>query len=106
MTVDLPLRLSSTPNLREHWATRARRVRRERAAALAVPKHPLPCVVTLTRHGPRLLDDDNVVGAFKALRDGIADRLGVDDADTRVAWRYEQAVRPEHGVTVTLEPAT
>lgn len=91
--IELPLRIHSVANRREHWATRARRTKRDRAAALAIPRHwlpELPCVVTLTRIAPRKLDDDNLQSGFKALRDGVADRLGVDDADPRVTWRYHQ----------------
>lgn len=36
----------------------------------------------------------------------IADRLGVDDADPRVEWRYEQVVRrDQQGVLVEIEGA-
>lgn len=87
---ELPIRIESVANLREHWATRARRTNNHRLAALAVPKHPLPCVVTLIRVAPRELDDDNLRSGFKALRDGIADRLGVKDNDRRVRWEYDQ----------------
>ena len=98
MIVELPLRLESVANLREHWACKARRVKSHRMAALAIPPHTLPCVVTLTRIAPRRLDDDNLRGACKGLRDGIADRLGVKDNDPRVEWRYEQtrSARPKH----------
>lgn len=50
----------------------------------------LPCVVRLTRLSPGTLDDDNLRGALKAVRDGVADRLGVDDRDPRVTWEYAQ----------------
>ena len=99
----IPLRLISAANSREHWVARARRVKRERAAAIVVRKHPLPCIVTIKRHGKRLMDGDNLQAACKALRDGIADRLQADDADPRITWRYEQDVRPEFGVTVKIE---
>lgn len=90
-TATLPLHIQSAPNLREHWATKARRVKAERKAALALSiTLPLPLVVTLTRIGPRPLDDDNLIGGFKGLRDGIADRLGVADNDPRVRWAYRQ----------------
>lgn len=107
MTVDLPLRIESVANRREHWATRARRTKLHRFAALAVQPHPLPCVVTLVRVAPRRLDGDNLQSGFKALRDGIADRLGVDDADPRVTWKYDQ-VRgraKEYAARVKIEPA-
>ena len=102
-TYHLPLRLISAANSREHWAARARRVKRERNAAIVVRKYPLPCIVTITRHGRRLMDGDNLQAACKALRDGIADRLAVDDADPRVVWRYEQNVQPEYSVTVHIQ---
>lgn len=91
----LPLRIESVANRREHWSKRASRTKAHRLAALAVPKHPVPCVVTLIRVAPRALDGDNLQSGFKALRDGIADRLGVDDADPRVRWEYDQ-VRGKH----------
>jgi hypothetical protein len=105
--VELPLRIESTQNKREHWAEKARRTKQQRLAALAVPTHPLPCRVVLTRVAPRALDDDNCVSGFKALRDGIADRLGVDDKDPRVTWVYRQArgKAKEYAARVEIEPA-
>lgn len=88
--VEIPIRIESEANSREHWAIKAKRVKSQRMAALTVPKADLPCVVTLIRVAPRRLDDDNLSSGFKALRDGIADRLGVKDNDPRVQWRYSQ----------------
>lgn len=104
--IELPLRIESCANKREHWATRSRRTKQHRLAALAVPAHPLPCVVTMVRVAPRALDDDNLASGFKALRDGIADRLGVDDRDPRVTWRYEQTrgKAKEYAARVRIEP--
>lgn len=87
---ELPLRIESVANKREHWGKRAARTKLHRFAAIAVQPHPLPCVVTLVRIAPRKLDGDNLQAGFKALRDGIAKRLGVDDADPRVEWKYDQ----------------
>lgn len=105
MTVDLPLRIASVANLREHWAAKAKRTKAHRTAALAIKPHPLPCVVTLTRIAPRALDDDNLRSAFKALRDGIADRLGIADNDPRVEWRYaqERGKPKEYAARVEIE---
>ena len=102
----IPLKLISAANAREHWAKRAKRVKRERQAALIVQKHPLPCTVTITRHGKRLLDGDNLQSAGKGLRDGIAARLGVDDAYPRVTWKYDQDIQRYYGVTVTIEESS
>lgn len=75
---------------------RARRVKGERETAKLLC-HRLtrpttwPVVVRLTRIGPRKLDSDNVAGACKAVRDGVADWLDVDDGDeTKVRWVYAQ----------------
>jgi hypothetical protein len=78
------------------WRKRARITKSEREQAalmcrcnLVVPH--FPCVVRLTRVGPRKLDSDNVATAFKATRDGIADWLQVDDGDeSLVTWEYGQ----------------
>lgn len=103
-TTELPLRVESVANKREHWSKRARRAKLHRIAALAVPRHPLPCVVTMIRVAPRKLDGDNLQSGFKALRDGIATVLGVDDADPSVDWQYGQARgrAKEYAVRVTI----
>ena len=98
MEVWLPLRTWSEPNLRTHWAPRARRVRQQRGAArllvrAAFAAHGRPATprsVALTRIAPRALDSDNLAAALKAVRDGVADALGMDDGDPRLIWRYDQ----------------
>ena len=96
VVVEVPLRLASV-NVRkawEHWAARARRVRRERAAigpCLSSHTPPtMPVVVRLTRIGWNALDDDNLRPAFKSTRDEIASWLGIDDRSPRVRWEYGQ----------------
>lgn len=120
MVIDLylPIRIVSTMNKREHWTTRSTRTKAHRVAArlsvASAPEWPryksvpviyLPVVVTLTRIAPRELDDDNLSGGFKAVRDGVADALGVDDKDKRVTWRYAQRTgKPkEYGMTITIQ---
>ena len=56
--------------------------------ACSVP--PFAVVVTITRVAPRALDDDNLARSAKAVRDQVAELLGVDDRDPRVTWRYAQ----------------
>jgi hypothetical protein len=90
-----PIRLRSAANLREHWATKARRVKKERGAALMLARSTLvrpqlPCIVTITRIAPRALDDDNATACGKSVRDAIAEFLGVDDRDPRVTWQVKQ----------------
>ena len=112
MIIHLPVRTARGQNAREHWAVRARRVRSERNTTRMVVSAairgglPLPAVVTLTRLSVGTLDDDNLSGACKGIRDGVADALGVDDADPRVTWRYDQKKvrRGEWGVLISIEP--
>lgn len=93
-------------NVREHWRARARRVKAERQAvawALLLAQRPdrakrpeLPCTVRLTRVAPSAgVDDDNLTGALKGVRDQVAAWLGVDDKlRGLVRYVYEQRRGP------------
>lgn len=110
-------RLRSAANLREHWATKAKRVAEQRALGAMKVRAATDAgdragmlaaglVVTLTRIAPRPLDDDNLASAFKAVRDGVADAIGIDDRDPRVAWRYAQERHgSDYGIAVQLATA-
>lgn len=111
----IPIRAVSESNAREHWAKKAKRVKAHRGLALVFMRshsvRPLrpdeKRIVTLVRVAPRPLDDDNLRGAMKATRDGVADAFAIDDRDPRVEWRYEQrrgATRQYH-VLVRVEVA-
>lgn len=92
ISFDLPLRTYSALNVRWNWQKRARIAKQHRETAyLLTPRDlKLPLVIRLVRIGPQLLDDDAVPGSLKAVRDGIADRLGIKDNDERVHWFYSQ----------------
>ena len=96
MTVTVPIRTVSEANVRAHWPARAERAREQRhmtrlvLRAQSCPRPALPIVVTLTRVAPRELDDDTLRCALKAVRDGVADYLGVDDRHPDVGWLYAQ----------------
>jgi hypothetical protein len=101
MTTTVPIRTRSEANLREHWATKARRVKAQRHAtrlclvADSVEHGGVPprgrLVIQITRIAPRVLDDDNLRPALKAVRDEVAAWLGLpDDRDQRVSWEYDQ----------------
>ena len=64
----------------------------------------LPATIKLTRLGQQKLDSDNLAGAMKAVRDGIADYFGVDDGDKRYTWVYSQQIakRPAYGVVAEI----
>lgn len=92
--ITLPIVTVSVLNVREHWAKRAKRSKEHRGLAAMMTRlltlDVLPGVVTMIRVSPRALDDDNLRGALKACRDGVADALGIDDRDSRVKWEYKQ----------------
>lgn len=51
----------------------------------------------------RRLDDDNLQGACKPLRDSVAASLELDDADPMIEWEYQQTgARHEEGVLVKI----
>lgn len=123
-----PMKLPSCANLREHWATRAKRMRQHHTIGLVATgaaaskvrngyevtttrrwlPNPLPTptkiLVMLTRHGVRRLDSDNLASAFKGVRDGVAAAIGIDDGDPRITWMYEQdkCKRGEERVTCRI----
>ena len=116
---DIGVRLVSVANLREHWATRAGRNKRHRAAAhratayelaslrswARMPDTSRPMTITITRIAPRKLDSDNLASSAKAVRDGIAEALGIDDGSELVTWLYAQTKRfpHEYGCQVRIE---
>lgn len=84
-----------SPNAREHWRVKAKRVAQEREltawSLIGQKKPPIPCSVRLTRVGRGVLDDDNLVGAMKGVRDEVAKWLGIDDRHSeQVRYVYAQ----------------
>lgn len=94
----IPVKIISEANQREHWALKFKRKKDQQLETLVAIHNnistcrvAMPCVVRLTRIGPKALDTDNLAGAFKHVQDAIARKLGVDDGDTtKVRWEYHQ----------------
>lgn len=107
MRVLIPLRLASVANVREHWATKARRVKSERRTVAWIitgtPRPTLPVIITLTRIGPRAFDKDNNVSALKSVQDEVAKWLNVDDRDSRITWLYSQRKEGPRQYAVEVE---
>lgn len=108
---EIPVRTVSESNGREHWARKAERVSLHRGTARLLARSycadiGVPIIVQMARVAPRELDDDNLRGALKAIRDGIADAFGVKDNDPRIEWRYaQQRGKPKaYAVHVTITP--
>lgn len=100
----VPIRTKSAANLREHHMARHRRVKSERGATgrrwPGWAFGPL-LVVRLTRLSRGRLDDDNLRGALKGVRDEVAAKLRLDDASPLVRWEYHQ-VKGEPAVRVEV----
>lgn len=110
ISVDIPVRLVNGLNLSEHWAARARRAKTQRSAAqlamrtrsgwleeCAMRRHIADggrLSVTIVRRGGRRMDSDGLIASAKHVRDGVADWIGIDDGDERVAWRVVQGSAP------------
>jgi hypothetical protein len=86
------VRADMSLNARLHWAVRARKARELKEVVgwmLKGRKPPvMPMVIHLTRISPRLMDDDNSVGALKNFRDAVAEWIGIDDG--KLNWQYRQ----------------
>lgn len=88
---------------------KAQRVKRERGLAqdaglaAGISGFCPPLVIRFTRVGKRKLDGDNLQGSCKALRDGVALALGIDDGDESLEWRYTQEKGRDYAVKVEVE---
>ena len=106
LMLTLPCRVVSEANQRGHWGARASRAKKQRDCLLFVLRElgfwsvlsggyrwpfTLPTRVEFTHIGPEI-DDDNLRGAFKALRDEVADWAGKTDRDPALVWNYRQVV--------------
>lgn len=108
MTITIPLKLPSLANSRMHWRAMMRVKQGQKEIVgfylreSGVPPK-LPAVITLTRIGKRILDDDNLASAFKAARDSVAAWVGVDDGSKLYTWRYEQRQGKEYAIEIRIE---
>ena len=91
-----------SPNARTHHMQKANITKKVRsdaklialsAGAGSLDKIGLQIRVTFYPATNRRRDEDNVIGAFKAYRDGIADALGVDDADVEFDYKLLKETR-------------
>lgn len=112
--VTLGLRLRNPLNgNREHWAVQAKRRREQRRAvalswqAAAMPRgitwaegEAPPVRVRITRLGPGMMDDDGLAASAKAVRDQVAEELGINDK-LRV-WSYAQERSKTYGVRIEV----
>ena len=82
-----------SPNKRLHWSTKAKAAKAYRAACYKLTKQSKMVIgwegdihawIDFYPPDRRHRDDDNMIAAFKAGRDGVADAFGVDDKRFRI----------------------
>lgn len=106
----IPMQTGRGMNSRGHWRVAHKRNLAEQNVVAwelcRIPKPAIPCTVLLTRYAPSNgLDDDNLAGSLKNVRDAVATWLGVDDGKREtVRYRYTQARAP-WGVGIEFGPA-
>lgn len=111
LNFEIPIKVVSEANTRDHWAKRFRRQVMQKEATILMMNNAtkrrtieLPCVVKLIRIGAKKLDGDNLANGFKAIRDAIAARLEVDDGDVdNVRFEYEQITNGKRDYRVRVE---
>lgn len=109
------IRLWSESNMSGHWSkgynrkNYAQNLVAQKWYTEGVDMMP-PVTVTLTRMAPRMLDSDNLVTAFKAIRDRVASLLvpgkrpGRADNHPGIKWEYSQEKNKQYQVKITIDP--
>ncbi len=128
---EIPLKTVSEGNSREHWHKAASRHTSQQWWVRCLFNReirliPMPCVVTLTRIGPRFLDaEENLPMAFKWIKDELgacmfpekvvvyktksgkyAQNKGHADSDPRVTWKYAQEKGKIQGIRIEIRSAS
>jgi hypothetical protein len=108
-TIEIPIRTWNTANCRWHWAKKAKIAKEQRLAGFTAARlqgiRTAPAgafVVRLVRVGKRRMDSDGLAISFKAVRDGIAAAMGIDDGDPRITWQYDQEIGKAYSVKITI----
>lgn len=102
-----------SPNARSHWAAKSKAAKsyryrcflEARIAKLTAPAGRVLLVLEFLPPNRQRRDDDNLLAAFKAGRDGLADALGIDDClfVSQVRVMHDE-VHPGGAVRVRLQP--
>ena len=111
------MRLVSCANEAEHWATKYRRNKKQKMEIWIrfvneKPKIDFPCFIIMTRNGPRLLDDNNLISSFKYIQDEIANQLipglrpGFADSSTNLIWHYKQTKSKHYSIDIQIKGFT
>lgn len=98
-----------SPNARVHWSAKSKAAKAYRhacriitfASGIKAPDGRVLLVLEFVPPDRRERDDDNLVAAFKAGRDGIADALGIND--NRFTTQFSLRAEPVKDGAVIVE---
>lgn len=115
MKIELEHKIYS-PNKSLHWSIKGRNNKKLReliGRAFLIHKKNLsiPSDIYLVRIAPRKFDDDNLIGAFKGIRDIVADLFypglprGAADGLPGLYWHYsqEQGKKKEYKIRIEIK---
>lgn len=92
-----PKELTPNARRRNHWRVTQRHAKQYRADCAWIVKanRARGTLLSVTFRPPdkRRRDDDGMIGAFKAGRDGVADALGCDDHGFRPSYHFIDPVK-------------
>ncbi|MCP8465912.1 endodeoxyribonuclease RusA [Pseudomonas sp. ZM23] len=99
-----------SPNARTHWSKKSRVARNYRrtcqllafAASMKAPPGQIRLILEFVPPDRRRRDDDNLIAAFKAGRDGLADALRVDDHRFVTTFSVSPECTPGGAVRVSI----
>jgi hypothetical protein len=100
----------------EHFRNKSKRHKKQQIELFAhLYDHPItvktPAHVTFYRHSPRFIDDDNLVSAFKHVKDYFCDYLlpglapGRADGKLGITWSYMQCKSKKKGIGIRVYEA-
>lgn len=125
---EIPLKTVSESNCSENRWDKSRRHRQQQFFIRVLFNQEtreisVPCTITMTRIGPRFLDDDNLPMSMKWIRDEIGASLfpervttykkkngayatnkGHADSDPRIKWKYMQEKGPRQAIRIEFDP--
>lgn len=102
MIINIPIKIISEANRREHHMAKYRRVKRQQMITMAfclqnlgyIRKWPGRYKITFTRiigkRGKKFDEGDNLNVSFKAIRDALTRYMRIDDGSDRLEWSYGQ----------------
>lgn len=127
ISFELPIKTVSEANCSQHWSKKSRRHRQQQFFVRSMfnrssQEISLPCAVKLVRIAQRDLDGDNLISAFKWIRDEVSECLcpesknyyldkkgkerklkGRQDSNPLITWIYDQEKDKKTGIRIEIE---